>query len=60
MMRRAGRLLLKLTMPSMKVMPRADYEHGADYDWICPTCFADLNDTMRWSEAAAGSIEPRG
>jgi len=28
-----------------------DWKHGADYDWICPTCFADLRDVMGWIEA---------
>jgi hypothetical protein len=28
----------------------ADYKLGADYDWICPTCFAELRDVMNWTE----------
>jgi hypothetical protein len=25
-----------------------DYKYGADYDWICPSCFADLRVGMSW------------
>jgi hypothetical protein len=28
-----------------------DYKHGADYDWLCVTCFNELRDVMNWSEA---------
>lgn len=27
-----------------------DYKHGADYDWICGSCFADLREIMGWVE----------
>jgi hypothetical protein len=29
-----------------------DYKHGADYDWICVSCFSDLKDEMGWKEVA--------
>ena len=25
-----------------------DYKHGLDYVWVCPTCFADLQEIMEW------------
>ena len=25
-----------------------EYEHGADYVWICKTCFEDLKMHMNW------------
>jgi hypothetical protein len=28
-----------------------DYPKGAGYDWICPTCFADLASSLRWKSA---------
>ncbi len=28
----------------------SEYEHGAGYKWICPTCFAELKDEMGWVE----------
>jgi hypothetical protein len=28
----------------------ADYVHGAEYEWICPICFADFKEQMGWSE----------
>jgi hypothetical protein len=28
-----------------------DYKHGADYDWLCATCFNELRNVMDWSEA---------
>jgi hypothetical protein len=24
------------------------FANGAAYEWVCPTCFADLKDTMQW------------
>jgi len=27
----------------------ADYRNGAQYDWICLTCFADFKDAMGWT-----------
>ena len=30
-----------------------DYPKGARYEWVCSTCFADLQDEMKWT--AAGS-----
>jgi hypothetical protein len=27
-----------------------DYKHGADYDWVCVTCFSELKDEMGWAE----------
>jgi hypothetical protein len=35
-----------------------DYKHGADYDWVCLSCFADLRDAMGWIEVSAPSPEP--
>jgi hypothetical protein len=29
-----------------------DYKHGADYDWLCVTCFDELREMMKWSVAA--------
>jgi hypothetical protein len=29
-----------------------DWKHGADYDWVCPSCFADLREAMGWIEVA--------
>lgn len=29
----------------------ADYQHGAEYDWVCPECFALFKDEMGWIEA---------
>lgn len=29
-----------------------DYPKGAQYDWVCPTCFADLKDEMQWTAVA--------
>ena len=29
----------------------ADYRRGAGYEWICKTCFADLQGEMGWSVA---------
>jgi hypothetical protein len=28
-----------------------DYPKGAGYDWVCPTCFADLADVLGWRSA---------
>jgi hypothetical protein len=28
-----------------------DYEHGADYDWLCVSCFSDLREEMGWVDA---------
>ena len=33
---------------------RDDYAHGADYDWTCLSCFADLKDEMKWIEIIEG------
>ena len=30
----------------------ADYQHGAEYDWVCPQCFADFKELMHWKEAS--------
>ncbi len=30
----------------------ADYEHGAEYDWVCLECFSLFKDAMGWTEAA--------
>ncbi len=32
-------------------MIAADYQHGARYEWVCPTCFADFREAMGWTEA---------
>jgi hypothetical protein len=29
----------------------ADYPKGAGYEWVCPTCFADLASALRWRSA---------
>jgi hypothetical protein len=31
----------------------AEYEKGADYEWLCVECFHDFKGAMGWSEAAA-------
>jgi len=31
----------------------AAYDHGADYDWICPDCFAAFAIDMEWRDATA-------
>ena len=28
----------------------ADYQHGPQYEWVCPKCFADFRETMGWTE----------
>jgi uncharacterized protein CbrC (UPF0167 family) len=28
-----------------------DYPKGAGYEWVCPTCFADLASALRWTTA---------
>jgi hypothetical protein len=28
----------------------AESKWGADYHWICPTCFTELRDVMNWTE----------
>ena len=25
------------------------YKHGADYEWICESCFEELREIMNWS-----------
>jgi hypothetical protein len=30
----------------------ADYKHGADYGWVCVSCFNDLRAAMGWIEQA--------
>ncbi len=30
-----------------------DYPRGARYDWVCKTCFEDLNDDLHWTVASA-------
>lgn len=30
----------------------SDFVRGADYDWVCPECFADFRDAMGWREAS--------
>jgi hypothetical protein len=27
-----------------------EYKLGEDYEWVCPTCFADLRAVMDWIE----------
>jgi hypothetical protein len=27
-----------------------DYEHGENYEWVCPTCFALFKAEMEWTE----------
>lgn len=27
------------------------YEKGADYEWVCQSCFADLKDRVGWTAA---------
>jgi hypothetical protein len=27
-----------------------DYLHGAEYEWVCRTCFSDFRDAMGWTE----------
>ncbi len=27
-----------------------DYQHGAEYDWVCPECFVLFKDEMGWTE----------
>ncbi|GIK48342.1 MAG: hypothetical protein BroJett013_10390 [Alphaproteobacteria bacterium] len=28
-----------------------EFVRGAEYDWVCLTCFADFKDQMKWIEA---------
>jgi hypothetical protein len=28
----------------------AEYEHGADYEWVCPECFAASKVAMDWRD----------
>lgn len=28
----------------------SDFVRGADYNWVCPQCFADFRTTMGWNE----------
>lgn len=28
----------------------SDHPRGADYWWVCPTCFDDFKDAMEWTE----------
>ena len=30
-----------------------EYLHGADYTWICPTCFTDFKERFEWIVIAA-------
>jgi hypothetical protein len=32
-----------------------DWKHGADYDWVCLSCFAALCDAMEWTEVQGGA-----
>ena len=32
----------------------SEYRHGADYEWICPPCFAEFKDMMGWRDVTAG------
>src|SRR5215470_3887556 len=37
-----------------------DYEHGANYDWVCRDCFEDLKEYMGWKLATgADQITPK-
>jgi len=42
----------------------ADYQWGADYVWVCPACFEDLNENLNWSvalnESPSGPIPAAG
>ena len=35
----------------------ADYQHGAEYDWVCPECFAEFKEEMGWIEAPSSNTE---
>ena len=26
-----------------------EYEHGADYEWVCTKCFEELRETLSWN-----------
>ncbi len=28
-----------------------DYPRGADYNWVCPSCFEEFRDAMGWVDA---------
>lgn len=30
----------------------SDYEHGADYEWVCAECFAESKDVMGWKNVS--------
>ena len=32
----------------------AEHPHGADYHWVCPTCFSDFAERLGWRVVAAG------
>jgi hypothetical protein len=32
----------------------ADYQHGADYEWVCPDCFNTFKSQMSWRDIAPG------
>ena len=32
-----------------------DYKFGADYEWVCPRCFSELQPVLGWTEADDGS-----
>jgi hypothetical protein len=29
-----------------------DYKHGAEYDWVCMSCFSELKEEMDWMEVS--------
>jgi hypothetical protein len=33
----------------------SEFSRGADYAWVCPTCFEDLKEEMGWVAVADGS-----
>lgn len=33
----------------------ADYKHGADYAWVCQSCFSDLKGRLGWTSDDGGS-----
>jgi hypothetical protein len=32
----------------------AEHPHGADYHWLCPTCFSDFAERFGWRVVATG------
>jgi hypothetical protein len=32
-----------------------DYIHGAEYEWVCSSCFSEFRDAMGWEELIAGT-----